>query len=169
MSMIPETLFNTNAIIDGISFAGEVPSLTLPKITIKTEDFRAGGMDGSIKMDQGIELGDVGFVTTGIRKESLKFCGLADQTAFNASFRGSFKGQKGAFKGVIATIRGMLTEVDPGDWKGGEKAEFKHVVNTVYYKLEIDSEVIYEIDIVNGIRIIDGVDQLATMRTQLGL
>ncbi|MCF3993620.1 phage major tail tube protein, partial [Pseudomonas aeruginosa] len=35
--MIPQTLTNTNLFIDGVSFAGDVPSLTLPKLAVKTE------------------------------------------------------------------------------------------------------------------------------------
>lgn len=167
--MIPQTLFNMNLFVGSTSFQGDVPSLTLPKLKVKTEAYRAGGMDAEIDMDMGLEKMESGFVTNGVRPDSLKLFGLADQTAFNGSFRGSFKGQKGEFTGVIATIRGMLTEVDAGDWKPGDKAEFKHAVSVTYYKLEVDGAVLYEIDPLNSIRIIDGVDQLAKMREQLGI
>jgi P2 family phage contractile tail tube protein len=167
--MIPQTLFNQNLFIDGISFSGDVPELSLPKVKVKTEGYRAGGMDGEIDMDMGLEKLECSFSTNGVRKEALKFFGLADQTAFNGSFRGSFKEQKGRFVGTIATIRGMLIEVDPGSWKPGDKAEFKYAVSPSYYKLEIDGVVIYEIDPVNSVRVIDGVDQLQQMRNQLGL
>lgn len=167
--MIPEVLFNTNMFVDGVSFAGDVPELSLPKVTVKTDGYRAGGMDGEIDMDMGLEKLECSFSTNGVRKAAMKFFGLADGTAFNASFRGSFKGQKGAFVGVTATIRGMLKELDPGSWKPGDKAEFKYAVSVSYYKLEIDGSVIYELDPVNGVRAINGVDQLMQMRQQLGL
>ena len=38
-----------------------------------------------------------------------------------------------------------------------------------YYKLEVDGRLIYEIDMIAAIQVIDGVDQLAEMRTALGL
>jgi len=38
-----------------------------------------------------------------------------------------------------------------------------------YYKLEIDGRVMYEIDMVAGIQVVDGKDQLADIRTALGL
>jgi hypothetical protein len=57
-----------------------------------------GDVDGSFKM-------------SGIHPEVLAFFGLADDTAFNGSFRGSFKDQKGEVIGVIATFRVMLEEV----------------------------------------------------------
>lgn len=167
--MIPQTLFNQNLFIDGVSFAGDVPELSLPKLTVKKEAYRGGGMDAEIDMDMGLEKLEASFSTNGVRKEAMKWFGLADQTAFSGSFRGSFKEQKGRFVGTIATIRGMLTEIDPGSWKPGDKAEFKYAVSLSYYKLEIDGVVIYEIDPVNSVRVINGVDQLQQMRNQIGI
>ena len=167
--MIPQTLTNTNLFIDGVSFAGDVPSLTLPKLAVKTEQYRAGGMEAPVSIDMGLEAMEAKFSTNGARREALNFFGLADQSAFNGVFRGSFKGQKGASVPVVATLRGLLKEVDPGDWKAGEKAEFKYAVAVSYYKLEVDGREVYEIDPVNGVRAINGVDQLAGMRNDLGL
>ena len=121
--MIPQTLYNTNLFVDGVNFAGDVPSLTLPKLTIKTDEYRGGGMAGAIEMAQGLEKMESSFVTKGVRRESLKHFGLADGTAFNATFRGAFRGQKGAVAAVVATIRGLLKEVDLGDWKAGDPGD----------------------------------------------
>lgn len=44
--MIPQVLYDTHLFMGGISFAGDVPSVTLPKLTVKTESFRGGGMGG---------------------------------------------------------------------------------------------------------------------------
>ena len=40
--MIPQILTNTNLFVDGVSFAGDVPSLTLPALKVKTQEYRAG-------------------------------------------------------------------------------------------------------------------------------
>ena len=63
----------------------------------------------------------------------------------------------------------MLKEVDLGDWKAGDPAEIKHAIAVAYYKLEIDGRVMYEIDMVAGVQVIDGKDQLADIRAALGL
>jgi uncharacterized protein len=167
--MVPQTLYNMTAHIDGISFSGDITSVTLPKLALKTEEFRAAGMDAPIEMDQGMEKMESSFAGKGVRPEAMKFYGLADQTAFNAVFRGSFKGQKGATTGVIATMRGMLKEIDGGDWKAGEAGEFKYAVAVSYYKLEVAGRLMFEIDPVNCVRVINGVDQLASVRRDLGL
>ena len=117
----------------------------------------------------GLEKLEASFTTNGVRREVLKYFGWPIRPAFNASFRGAFKGQKGAVKAVVATLRGGLKEVDPGDWKPGEKAEIKYAVAVTYYKLEIDGRVMFEIDPLNCVRVIDGVDQLAAERAALGL
>ncbi|NAO25949.1 phage major tail tube protein [Pseudomonas syringae] len=169
MAMIPETLSNLNLFVDGVSFQGDVPSLTLPKMTLKTEEHRGGGMDLPVELDMGMEKQESNFTTTGVRRESLKFFGLADGTAFNGVFRGAFKGLKGKITPVVVTQRGRLKEVDMGDWKAGDKAEIKHSVALTYYKLEVDGRVIYEIDALGMKRVIDGVDQLAAERSALGL
>ncbi|MEZ1317018.1 phage major tail tube protein [Pseudomonas fluorescens] len=167
--MIPEVLSNCAAFIDGVSFAGEVPTLTLPKLTKKTDDYQGGGMSAPIEMGMGLEKLEAAFTTNGVRRESLKYFGLADQTACNAVFRAAYKGLKGAVKAVTVTLRGAVKEVDMGDWKAGDKAEIKHAMSVTYYKLEIDGRVMYEIDPLNMIQVIDGVDQLAAERTALGL
>ena len=167
--MIPQMLSNTNLFVDGVSFAGDVPSLTLPKLTVKTEAHRGGGMAGEIEMDMGLEKMEASWTSTGVRRESMKYFGLSDQTGCNAVFRGAFKGLKGQITPVIATLRGMLKEVDMGDWKAGDKAEMKYAMAVTYYKLEVDGRTLYEIDMVNAVRVIDGVDQLAAERSALGL
>ena len=167
--MVPQTLYNMNAHIDGVSFAGDITIVTLPKLTLKTEEHRAGGMDAPVEMDQGMEKLEASFSGKGVRPEAMKFYGLADQTAFNAVFRGSYKGQKGATTAVVATLRGMLKEIDGGDWKPGDAGEFKYSVACSYYKLEVDGLLIYEIDPIASVRIVDGRDQLADIRAALGL
>lgn len=167
--MIPQILTNTNLFVDGVSFSGDVPSLTLPKLTMKMDDYRGGGMAGSIELPLGLEKLEASFSTNGVRRESLKFFGLSDRTACNAVFRGSFKGLKGKVTPVIATLRGGLKEVDLGDWKAGDKAEIKHSMAVTYYKLEVEGRVVYEIDMVNMVQVIDGVDQLQEERAALGL
>ncbi|AUM69228.1 phage major tail tube protein [Pseudomonas fluorescens] len=169
MAMIPETLANLNLFADGVSFQGDVPSLTLPKLTLKMEEHRGGGMDAPVELDMGMEKQEANFTTTGVRRESLKFFGLADGTAFNGTFRGAYKGLKGKVTPVIVTLRGTLKEVDMGDWKSGDKAEIKHSIGLTYYKLEVDGRTVYEIDPIGMRRVINGIDQLAAQRSALGL
>ena len=167
--MIPETLSNYNLYVDGKGFAGLSTSVTLPKLKIKTDEHRAGGMDGPVKMDLGMEAMDAAFAMASMTREVLNFFGLADATAFNGVFRGAFRDMKGKTKSTAASFRGMLSEIDPGDWKAGEKSEAKYTVSLSYYKLEIDGAAVHEIDLLGMVRMINGVDQLAEIRKAIGM
>lgn len=167
--MIPQVLKNMNLFVDGVSFSGDVPTLTLPKLTLKTEDYQGGGMFAPIEFAVGMEKIESAFTTNGVRRESLKFFGLADQTATSLTFRGAFADLKGRITPVIVTMRGGVKEVDMGDWKPATVGEIKHAVKLTYYKLEIDGRLMYEIDPIASIMVVDGVDQLADERSALGL
>lgn len=167
--MIPQTLVNMNLFVDGKGYAGLATEVNLPKLKRKTEEHRAGGMDGPIKMGLGMEMLEAGFTMTGVSKDVLVFFGVADDTAFNGSFRGAFKNQKGEVVAAVATFRGMLEEVDPGNWKAGDKAETKFNAALSYYKLEVDGQVVYELDPANCIRIINGKDEAAAERQAIGM
>jgi P2 family phage contractile tail tube protein len=167
--MIPQTLTNMNLFVDGKGYAGIATEVNPPKITRKSEEHRAGGMDGPVTLGLGMEQLEANFTTTGIQKDVLAFFGLADDTAFNGVFRGAFKEQTGAVVVAIITLRGMLSEVDPGSWKSGEKNENKFTLKASYYKMELDGQVVYELDPVNCIRVVNGNDEAAAERAAIGM
>ncbi|ODP33064.1 phage major tail tube protein [Pandoraea sp. ISTKB] len=167
--MIPETFVNFNLFVDGTSFAGVANSVTPPKLKIKTDEHRGGGMDAPVKMDMGMEALEGAFSMSSMRVEVLKFFGLTDGEAFNGVFRGAFRDQRGKVKSVVLTMRGSLTEHDSGEWKPGEKVDVKYTPSLTYYKLEIDGQTVYEIDVIAGVRIVNGVDQLKDVRQALGM
>lgn len=167
--MIPQTLVNMNLFVDGKGYAGLATEVSPPKLKRKTEEHRAGGMDGPIKMGMGMEALEASFTMAGISKDVLVFFGVADDTAFNGNFRGAFKDQKGAVVAAVVTFRGMLEEVDPGSWKAGDKSETKFNAALSYYKLEIDGAVVHELDPLNCIRMINGKDEAAAERAAIGL
>lgn len=166
--MIPQALVNMNLFVDGKGFAGKVTSITLPKVKRKTDEQRNGGMIGPVKIGVGMEAMEASFSLIGMSTEALIFFGLADDTSFNGNFRGAFKDQKGEVVAVTATFRGLLEEVDMGDWKPGDKAETKYNIAPSYYKLEIAGKVIYELDFLNNICMINGKDETAAERAAIG-
>lgn len=50
---IPKKLRLFTLFVDGENFIGKVPSVTLPKLTRKTEDYQGGGMVGSVAVNLG--------------------------------------------------------------------------------------------------------------------
>ena len=167
--MLNDILKNMNLFVDGRGYAGNVEELTPPKLTLKTEEFRNGGMDAPVEVEIGMEKLEASFSLTQYSADVLKLFGLAPGNTKELTFRGSVAGEDGVEKPVIVNMTGMLKEADLGSWKPGDKATLKGMVAVRYYKHTVDGEVVHEIDVPNMIRIIGGVDQLAKTRQNLGL
>ncbi len=167
--MLNDILKNLNLFVDGRGYAGNVEELTPPKLTLKTEDFRNGGMDAPVEVEMGMDKLEASFSLTQYDAEVLKIFGLAPGNTKPLTFRGSLASEDGVEKPVVIQLQGMLKEVDQGSWKPGDKATLKGTVAVRYYKHTINGEVVHEIDVPNMIRIVNGVDQLAQTRKNLGM
>jgi uncharacterized protein len=161
---LPSVLKAFSVFIDGRGYAGKCDTATLPKVSLKTEEHRGGGMDGSVELDMGMEKLEASATFAELLGEIVSLVG----TRKPMTLRGSIEGPDGV-KPCIAVIRGLWKEADPGDWKPGEKGALKVMCAPDYYKLTIGGRVEYDIDVAAGVRIIGGVDQLAGRRAALGI
>lgn len=167
--MLDDILKNMALFIDGRGYGGNVEELTLPKLTLKTEEFRGGGMDAPIEIDMGMEKLECEFTLTRFDKQVLKLFGVVPGKLIPLTVRGALVSVSGEQVSVIVTMQGIIREMELGNWKPGEKATLKFMVGLSYYKLVQGGEIIHEIDIPNMVRTIGGVDQLAAMRIALGI
>ena len=170
MATIPNVLRNINAFVDGRGFAGRVSELTLPKLTVKTEEHDAGGLDAPVEIDMGLEKLEAMFTLRSVEADLLRSWGLRGGEQVPMTFRGALQSEAGGdVADATATMRGVLREVDFGAWKPREAAELKATMAVRYYRLEIGGEELIEIDVENMVRRVDGVDQLEAQRAALGL
>ena len=85
-------------------------------------------------------------------------------------FVGSFQDDEtGLVSSVEIVARGRHDEIDMGEWKPGEDTEFKVKSQLSYYKLTLNGTVLIEIDILNMVEIVNGIDLMAAHRAVLGL
>ena len=168
--MLPKILKNFAVFVDGRGYAGKVEEITLPKLTIKTEEYRAGGMDVPIAMDMGMEKLETDMTFAEYDAEIFKLFGLISGNAVALTLRGALHGadQTDAIP-VILHLRGTVRELDFGAWKAAEKTSLKMTMDLRYYKLVYSSVDTIEIDAENMVRKINGVDQLTSFRQALGL
>ena len=166
---VAKLLKDINLFVDGRGYMGKVDEFDPPKLTVKTEEFRAGGMDMPVEVDMGMEKLECKVVISKADRESLKLFGLTQGSSTPVTLRGSQEGEDGAVEAVAHHVRGRIKEVDWGTWKPGEKGPCTLMVAGRYYKLEVDGDTVIEIDPVNMVRIIDGTDQLAARRAALGI
>ncbi|MCL6419416.1 phage major tail tube protein [Aestuariirhabdus haliotis] len=167
--MLDDILKNMALFVDGRGFAGNVEELTLPKLTLKTEEFRNGGMDAPIEVEMGMEKLESEFTLTRFDKNVLKLFGLAPGQLTPLTIRGAVISDDGTQTAVVVNLQGIVREMDPGNWKPGEKATLKIMLALRYYKLTHGGDVVHEIDIPNMVRTIGGVDQLSAVRSALGI
>jgi len=168
---LPRQLKSMNLFIDGSGYAGRVDELTLPKLTIKAVDHRAGGMDMPVRLDMGMEKLDATLKLSDFEPELFKSFGLLDFIDVPVTLRGAFQAQGSAdVSSVVVNLRGGWLEIDNGAWKvAGEKTAVTIKMAASYYKLTMDDEVLVEIDAINMVRSIGGFDQLAAQRIAIGL
>ncbi len=168
--MIPSVMKNMNAFIDGRGYAGRVESLTPPKLVRKMEEFRAGGMDAPVDIDMGQEKLEAEFTLAEFDKEVLKLYGAVNHSAVLVKFKGARqRDTDGSVTAVEVVLQGRWKEIDTGEWKPGERAGMKVSMPCTYYRYSEDGVDLIEIDVVNMICKVDGVDRLAEMRKALGL
>lgn len=158
-----------NLFVDGYGYAGNCEELTPPKLTFKTEEFRNGGMDAPVEIEMGMDKLEASFSLTKYDPNVLALWGLAPGNTKPLTFRGSVISEDGTEKAVVIQLQGMIKEVDTGSWKPGDKMTLKGTVACRYYKQTIAGIIIHEIDVPNMIRRINGVDQLAITRANLGM
>ena len=169
MAQIPRILKNFSLFVDGRGQAGVVSSLTLPKLTTKMEEFRGGGMDAPVELDMGMDKLETSFELLEYDPNILSLYGLADGAATQVTARGALRRDGEAAVAMIVNMTGVVKELDPGDWKSGDQTSAKFSMALRYLKITIGGRVVTEIDKVNMIRKINGIDQLESIRTAIGV
>jgi P2 family phage contractile tail tube protein len=166
----PQILRNFNLYVDGSSYAGKVDELTPPKLSIKTEEFRAAGLDAPIQVDLGMEKLECSWSMAEYNADVFALFGLLGSDPVQIVFRGALQRQGEDAVALRITVRGTVKETDPGTWKVGDKpAGSKFTAACVYYAMEIDGEQIIEIDVENMTRVINGTDEMQSLRAALGI
>jgi P2 family phage contractile tail tube protein len=166
MAQIPRILKNFSLFADGRGLAGLIETLTLPTITLKMEEFRGGGMDAPVEHDMGMEKLEGTFQLQEYNPDRMALLG---QAHVQLTARGAIRRDGEDAAAVVVNMTGMVKQKEPGDWKAGESSMPTFSYTLRYFKLTVDGREIYEIDKVNMVRRVNGVDQLATIRQAIGV
>lgn len=164
-----DVLKNFNLFVDGKGMAGQVDEYNAPKLTLKTEEYRGGGMDAPLELTMGMEKLECDASIIAYDSDVLALFGVVEGAQFSFTVRGHLESFDGTKSAVVHNMRGKIKELDSGSWKPGEKPSLKISMALSYYKLTIDGRIIHEIDIENMVHIQNGVDVLAAARANLGI
>lgn len=168
--MLPSVLKNFNLFNDAKSYLGVAEDIKLPKLARKLEDFRGGGMDGEVGIDVGQEKLEMEFGCAGLMEQVFEQYGTTKVDGVMLRFAGAYqRDDTSQVQAVEVVVRGRHQEIDMGDVKGGDKGKLTVKSRLTYYKLTIDNKVKIEIDLLNMIFIVNGVDMLKEQRKAIGM
>ncbi|QAU22893.1 phage major tail tube protein [Dyella sp. M7H15-1] len=162
-------LKNLNLFVDGRGYAGQVEDINLPKLSLKTEEFRGGGMDAPVELTMGMEKLEMDFSLICYDRDLLMLFGVVEGKQVQCTVRGFLESFDGSTSAVMINVRGKVKEIDRGTWKPGDKASLKISMALSYYKEAHDAAVISEVDVENMVYNSGGVDLLQAARQALGM
>lgn len=166
--MNPRTLRNFNLFVDGRGYAGRADEVTPPSLSIISEDHRAGGMDAPVEIDMGMEKMEMSIVLSEYNADVIATFGLLG-SGVPLVLRGAIQRQGEDAVPVIIKATGNLKSRSVGSWKPGSKQTTSLVYHVRKYSETINGREMVNIDVENMIRVINGIDQLASQRAALGL
>ena len=167
---LPDKVNNFNVYDGKAKLVGISSEITLPSFDPLTDTLNLAGRAGEIESEV------VG--SFGSMKLEIPFSNLSeDFFAFAAStnpvvIRGSMEvfntqTQAKEYKPIVVTVKGRTLNINPGVLKKGGKGEPKITKEITYIKITINNETQVELDKLNFIFIMGGVDLLAKIRSQI--
>ncbi|TNJ06606.1 phage major tail tube protein [Aeromonas veronii] len=169
---LPRKLKHLNLFMDGGNWIGVAEDYTPPKLSQKFEAYRGGGMIGAANIHMGLDDSalDTSFTFGGVESDLVKRMGVAKIDGVALRFAGSFqRDDTGEVVQVEIVQRGRFKELDRGTFKSGDNSQSKISMVNTYYKETMNGVVLCEIDLINMIWIVDGVDLMAEHRKAIGL
>ena len=168
--LIPEKLTNFNVYDAGKRLVGVTSELTLPNLEAMTETVSGAGIMGEY---DSVTPGHFGSITAEMSFRTLydENFSLLDPKGKTLIFRGSQQfndTEKGLVNRALKiTIRGKAKGVDLGKLGVGTPLETKIPFEVTYIKVEENNKVLLELDKLNYIYILNGVDVLKEIRNQI--
>ena len=167
--MLPSHLINFSLYDADQDYKGVISEVSLPEIGRQMEDQRNGGMIGPVPFDFGSEGLETTVKVAGFRPEMLKTLGSRLADAAYLRFMGALSNNESeGVQTCEAVMRGRIKKYSPGSSKPGEPTEQEITYGLTYYKLVINGKTVFEIDLMNGIYVVDGVDSEAEVRAAMG-
>lgn len=172
MNIQVNRLTNGNMYINGNSYLGTIEEVQLPDVKGKYAEHKALGMNGSVELPSGIDKMESKIKFNAPYARVMKLAANPYES-HTLMFRGNLETYEGAQRvGQVpykCVMKAGFKNVNPGSMKQHDNVEMESMLNVTYCKLEIDNEEIFEIDVLNNIHKVDGVDILAVYRANLGI
>lgn len=166
-SPLPSSINNCNAYLSGNKLLG-VADLVCPKIEFNTEEITGAGIAGSF---ESVMVGHLKPMIASVKFHvpTTQMFKTADYEA-GLTFRAAGQSYNRAtsapvLQGIVVEIKGTPKSLDPGTLNPGSKTDGTVELSVFYFKMSIGGEVVCEIDPMNNICNIGGVDYLGVVNS----
>jgi len=166
---IPEKIIDFNAYADCNKIIGVGASATLPEINMKTSTVAGVGVNGEIDSPT---IGQFESMEQEVQFNTLYSSAMdmmSPMSTVNLTFRAAQqvydKTGGYAFKGLRVVEMGRVKKFNPGKIEKGESMEATVTLELTYIMIEVDGVQLVEIDKLNGVYKVNGVDMLAGVRS----
>ncbi len=168
MAKLPRIQRNMALSINGVGFAGTCESVTPPTLTRLTEDFRAGGMDGTIRIDMGQEAMEMTIVVAGTDHSLLQHLGMLSR-GVPITLRTANQAQGSGVDNVTYKATGSWSVYDMGEMAMGAKNTTTITAQLTHFEIIDAGDEVLFVDVPNMVCRLRGVDILKEQRDALGV
>ena len=159
---IPLKQKNVNAHIDGQGYLGEIAEFEEPELALATEDYRGGGMLGTVKIDLGLEAMETKIKMGGHTAGLIRKFGTTQIDGVRVRLTNAYqRDDTGQAQDVEIYIGGRFSNIGFGTGKPGDDTEHEYTVPLTYYRRVVDGRTEIEIDMIAGVFMVDGFDRYA--------
>lgn len=172
MNNLINKVTNANIYLNGTSFMGRAEEVTLPNVQPKMSDHKALGMVGELELPSGLQKMSAKIKWNAIYPDVMKqtynvYKSIRLQVRANVeTFEDSGRVAETPF---IATLIITPKNASGTVFKPQDNVETENEFNVTAYKLEIGGEEIIDINIMANVWRVNGVDQLANYRANIGV
>jgi len=167
-----QTLYNANVYLNGVSYAGQAEEVTLPNLKPKMAEHKPLSGLGAIDLTTGLDKMTMKIkwnsVDVDVMKQAANFYSSSD-IMIRANSDTWENGSKSGSVPVVAIIRGLSMNLPAIVLKHQDNPDIETEFNVTGYKLLIDGELVFDVDLFAQVYIVDGVDLLADYRSNLGI
>lgn len=148
---------------------GMIEKLELPELKWKTEEYNGGGQMGTREIGLILDKMEMKLSSNSYDRPMLSRALQAPGQQEQWKVMGSMIVPGEDEKPFKVLVTGALMELKRGEMQPGKKSDTDFVIKDItYYQEFLDGTELYEIDLLNQVLRVNGVDQMATRRRNLG-
>lgn len=171
MAIETKQITNANVYIEGKSFLGKAEEIKLPDVVASMVEHKALGLAGKVELPSGFDKMEATIKWNSLYDDVLmKAANIyqAVQLQCRSSQETYVGGGRTKEVPVVIFMTGTFKKFPLGGFKQHDKVEAETAMSVTYIRLVVDGKDIVELDVLNNIYKVGGVDLLADYRANIG-